>query len=140
MVQGDLKIEHKGTDEMWGGVNTKPTQGKMFRVMQAEVVGVSVDYNDDNERRRIHPLLMPKVESERILVTDGEVLEKAAIVVPTWALAKKTKKGRLKGAKSPKKGRLNYDAKSSITTQAKQTVKRRSVLEVDKYAPDESSK
>ena len=141
VVQGDLKIEHKGTDEMWGYVNTKPMQGKMFRVMRAEVMGVYVDYNDDDDERRCtHPLLMPKVESERILVTDGEVLEKAAIVVPTWVLAKKPKKGRLKGAKSPKKGRLKYDAKNLITPQANQTVKQRSVLEVDKYAPDESSK
>ena len=53
---------------------------------------------------------------------------------------KKPKKGRLKGAKIPKKSRLKYDAKKSITPQAKQTVKRMSVLEVDKYAPDESSK
>ena len=44
-------------------------------------MGVSVDYDDDNERRRTHPLLMPKVESEQISVVDGEVLEKAAIVV-----------------------------------------------------------
>ena len=72
MVQGDLKIEHKGTDEMWGDMNTTP-----------EVIGVSVDYDDDDERRRTHPLLLPKIESERILVTDGEVLEKAAIIVPT---------------------------------------------------------
>ena len=69
--------------------------------MQAEVMGVSVDYDDDDERRRTYPLLMTKIESERISVTDGEVLEKAAIVVPTWALTKKNKKGRLKGAESP---------------------------------------
>ena len=81
MAKGDLKIEHKGTDEMWGDVNTKPTQEKRFRVMWSEVMGVSVDYDDDNERRRTHPLLMPKVESEQISVVDGEVLEKAAIVV-----------------------------------------------------------
>ena len=24
VVQGDLKIEHKGTDDMWGDVNTAP--------------------------------------------------------------------------------------------------------------------
>ena len=74
VVQGDLKIEHKGTDEMWGDVNTMPTQGKRFRVMRAEVMGVSVNYDDDDERRRTHHLLMPKIESERILVADGEVL------------------------------------------------------------------
>ena len=59
---------------------------------------------------------MPKVESERISVIDGEVLEKANIVVPTWALAKNPKRGRLKGAKSPKNGSLKYDAKKSILT------------------------
>ena len=45
-------------------------------------MGVSVDYDDDDERRRTHPLLMPEVKSERISVADGEVLEKAAIVAP----------------------------------------------------------
>ena len=125
---------------MWGDVNTKPTQGKMLKVMRAEVVGVSVDYNDDDERRRTHPLLIPKVESEQFSVADGEVLENAAIVVPAWALAKTPKKGRLKGAKTPKKGRLKDGAKNLVAPQAEQTVKRRSVLEVDKYAPDESPK
>ena len=82
VAQGYLKIEYKGTDEMWGDVNTKPTQGKRFRIMRAEVMGVSVDYDNDNERRCNHPLLMPKVESERISVADGEVLEKVAVVIP----------------------------------------------------------
>ena len=109
VVHGDLEIEHRGTDEMWGDVNTKPTQGKRFRVMQAEVMGVSVDYDNDSERRSTHHLLMPKIESEQISVTNGEVLVKAAIVVPTWALVKIPKKGNLKDAKSPKKGRLKHD-------------------------------
>ena len=69
-------------------------------------MGVSVDYDDDGERRRTHPILMPKVESEQIFVTDREVLKNAAIVVPTWALAKNPKKVRLKGAKSLKKDSL----------------------------------
>ena len=121
-------------------MNTKPTQGNRFRVMRAEVMGVSVDYNDDNMRRLTHPLLMPKVESEQISVADGEVLEKASIVVPAWALAKTPKKGRLKGAKNSKNGRLKDGAKKLIAPKSEQTLKRRSVLEVDKYAPDESPK
>ena len=72
---------------------------------------------------------MPKVESERILVADGEVLEKDAIVVPARAPDKDPKKGKLKGV-----------AKKSIALRAMQTSKRRSVLEVDKYDPDESPK
>ena len=83
VAQGDLKIDHKDIYKMWGDVNTNPTQGKRFRVMQAEVMGVSIYYDDDDERRRTHLLLMPKVESERISVADGEVLKKAAIVVPS---------------------------------------------------------
>ena len=62
MAQGDLKVEHMGTDNMWGDVNTKPTQGNRFRVMRAAVMGISVDYDDDDERRRTHPLLMAKIE------------------------------------------------------------------------------
>ena len=82
-------------------------------------MGVYVDYEDDDKRSRTHPLLMPKTESERIWVTDGQVLEKAAIFVPTWALTKIPKKGKLKNAKSPKKGRLKKNGKRSITPQAK---------------------
>ena len=87
VVQGDLKIKHNVTDEMWGDVNTKPTQKERFRVMRAEVMGVSVDYDNNDECRRTHPLLMPKIEADRISATDGEVFDKADIVIPTWALA-----------------------------------------------------
>ena len=41
---------------------------------------------------------------------------------------------------NPKKVGLKGVAKKSISPRAKQTAKRRSVLEVDKYAPDESPK
>ena len=129
VAQGDLKIEHMGTDDMWGDVNTKPTQGKRFRIMRAEVMGVSVDYDDDDERRRTHPLLMPNIESERISVTDGEILEKVAVVNPV-----KTP------VKYPKEGETGGVGKRSIPPKARQAAKRRSVLEVDKYGPVESAK
>ena len=48
--QGDVEVHHKGTDEMWADVNTKPVQGTKFRVMRAEVMGISVDYDDEHER------------------------------------------------------------------------------------------
>ena len=92
-------------------------------------MGVSVNYDDNDKRRRTHPLLIPKVESKRILVADGEVLKKAAIAVPAMSPAKETKKGKLKGV-----------SKKSIAPRAMQTAKKRSVLEVDKYDPDESPK
>ena len=112
-----------------GGCEHQSHAGEKLRVMRAEVMGLSVDYDDDDERRRTHPLLMPKVESERISVSNGEVLKKAAIAVPARAPAQDPKKGKLKGV-----------AKKLIAPRAKQTAKRRSVLEVNKYGPDKSAK
>ena len=114
---------------MWADVNTKPTQGKRFRVMRGEVMGIPEDYDDDVERRRTHPLLMRKVESERISAADGDVLEKVAIVAPAKSPAKKSKKGILRGA-----------GVKSILPGVKPTAKRRSVLSEDKYAPGETSR
>ena len=58
---GDLEIQPKVIDEMWDDVNTKPTQGKRFRVMCGHVMGISEDYDEDEERRRTHPLLLQKI-------------------------------------------------------------------------------
>ena len=88
---GDLEIHHKGIDEMWADVNTKPTQGKRFRFMCGHVMGIPDDYDDGVERRRTHPLFLPKIEYERLSATDGKVLEKAAIDVPAKRPTKKTK-------------------------------------------------
>ena len=116
---GDLEIQHKGTYEMWADVNTKPTQGKRFRVMRGHVMGISEDYDDDVERRLTHPLLLPKIESERLLAIYGEVLEKAAIVTPENRPTKKTKK----------------ITNVSFTPRAMPAEKRKSVLGEGKYSP-----
>ena len=92
VAMGYLEIQHKGTDEMWAYVNTKTTQGKRFRVMHGHVMGISEDYDDELERRHTHPLLLPKIESERLSAIDGEALEKAAVVTPKKRPTKKTKK------------------------------------------------
>ena len=125
VAQGDLTVEHMGTDDMWGDVNTKPTQGKRFRVMPAEVMGISVDYDDDEERRRTHPLLLPKIESVRISVADSEILEKVKIVTPVRVTTKR-----------PKKEKTGCVEKRSVPPNAKHVAKRRSVLEGDKYGPN----
>ena len=95
--------------------------------MRGEVMGIPEDYEDDVERRRTHPLLMPKMESEKISLADGEVLEKVAIVTPVKPPAKKSNKGILRG----KSARL-------ILPGVKPTAKRRSVLSEDKYAPGDT--
>ena len=90
---------------------------------------MSVEYDDNVERRCTHHLLMPKIESERISAADGEILEHVAIVAPTRLPAKKLKTGILWG-----------DRSKSISLQVKPTAKQRSVLEEDKYAPVSGSK
>ena len=129
MAQGDLEIQHKGTDAMWADVNTKPTQGKRFRAMRGEVMGVSAEYDDDVERRRTHPVFMPKMESEWIPAVDGEILEKFAIVVPEKLPAKKPRKEILRG-----------DQSKPIFPRVRPTAKRRSVLEEVKCAPGSGSR
>ena len=91
---GDIEIQQKGTDEMWSYVNLMPAQWKRFRVMRGHIMGISEDYDDNVEHRRIHPLFLPKIESERLPAIDGEVLEKADIVTTENWPTKKTEKRR----------------------------------------------
>ena len=104
---------------MWANVNTKPTLGKRFGFMHGHVMGIPEYYNSNVERRRPHPLLLPKIESELLSATDGEVLDKATIVVPAKRPTKKTKK------------RTNV----SFPPRVMPAEKRRSVLVEGKYSP-----
>ena len=45
-------------------------------------MGVTVEYDDDVERRRTHPLLLPIIETYRVSLPDGDILEKISVVVP----------------------------------------------------------
>ena len=80
IAQGDLTVEHRPTKEMWADVNTKPLQGKLFREMRAQLMGVPIDYGDDQERRRTHPKLLPRVELNGAIPKSDlvEVLRKAS--------------------------------------------------------------
>ena len=116
---GDIEIHHKGKNEMWADTNIKPTQGKRFRVMRGHVMRISEDYNVNVERRHTHPLVLLKIESERLSAIYGEVLEKAAIATPKKRPTKKTEK------------RTNV----LFPPQAMPADKRRSVLGEGKYSP-----
>ena len=73
--QEELKIQHKGTDEMWADMNTKPLQGMKFQKMRAQVMGIAVEYDDNTEHQRTHPLLMPKVKPIALSWDDKKVLK-----------------------------------------------------------------
>ena len=71
-------------------MNTKPLQGMKFRVMRAQVMGITVEYNDDTECQQTHPLLMPKVEPMSLSWDDTEVLKKVKITAPGVSFKKGT--------------------------------------------------
>ena len=57
--RGDISIQHEGTEKMWCDGFTKPKQGREFCEQRAHVMNCPVEYDDDEERRRTHPLLLP---------------------------------------------------------------------------------
>ena len=58
-------------------------------------MGIAVEYDDDDdtERRRIHPLLIPKVEPTSLSWDDTEVLKKDTIIIPGISFKKGTTQG-----------------------------------------------
>ena len=40
---GEVKVEHMPTDKMWIDVNTKPKQGRLFRVDRRKMMGCLID-------------------------------------------------------------------------------------------------
>ena len=96
---------------------------------------ISADYDDDAERRRTHPLLMPKVESDIVPVTDKESLQNEEII---------RKKQRVplgpsqlhpnKQTKEIPQG-INKVSLQSRANKVKTATNRRSVLGMNKYGP-----
>ena len=79
IAQKDLEVRYAPTKQMWADINTKPLQGQLFREMRAKLMGIPVDYDDDQERRRTHFKLLPRVEQEGVIPkSDVEVLRKAS--------------------------------------------------------------
>ena len=86
-------------------------------------MGTAVEYDDNAERHRTHPLLMPKVEPVSLSWDDTEVLKKVEILVPGVSFKKGTKRG----------------TNRSIPAKQKLVPKRRSVLGCDKHSPGSGS-
>ena len=83
MSEGDLEIRHMETKSIWDAVNTKPVQGGLYRIFCHQMMGVPIEYDDDVERRRTYPLLLPEVEAEGVSQGDSDMLEKIQVVAPT---------------------------------------------------------
>ena len=63
----DISVEHLGIKEMWADGNTKPLQGAGFRLFRSKIMGISENYDDNEERRRTHLLLLPKPEKAGVV-------------------------------------------------------------------------
>ena len=63
-------------------MNTKPVQGLLFRKFPHEMMGVPVEYDDNDERRNTHPMLLPKIENERLTIPETELLKEIAVPAP----------------------------------------------------------
>jgi hypothetical protein len=69
---GEVSVQYRGTKEMWSDVLTKPKQGLPMRQDRAELMNCPVDYDDEVERLRTHPKLLPKAEGP----VDPQLLDK----------------------------------------------------------------
>ena len=78
MVVGEgVEIKYEPTGSMWCDILTKPKQGSVFRKFRGHLMNVPMDYDDDAERLRTHPLLLPKEDkSETMSTADKHVLKK----------------------------------------------------------------
>ena len=113
IAQGDLEVKYAPTKEMWADINTKPLQGQLFREMRSKLMGIDVNYDDDQERRRTHPKLLPRVELPGVISKDDVEVLRRANGIPG---------GRKPVCKSTPQG-------------SKAPAGRRSVLDGDKYGP-----
>ena len=136
VARNELQVLHKGTKDMIADIHTKPVQGSDFRYLRSEIMGISVEYDDDVERRQTHPLLLPKLEQVRISRSDSETLEyinvgttKREQVVDKPVVPKNVKVylGKLTPKKLPKN--------VSISSRALPVANRRSVLD-NKHYPE----
>ena len=105
--KGDVTVEHRGTKEMWADGNTKALQGAGFRTFRSKIMGIPEDYDDDAERVRTHPLLLPKPKKAGVVPSkDLEVLGRVLGVpkfpkesTPTMTPAKLGRRSVLEGMK-----------------------------------------
>ena len=74
---GDVEIRYEPTGSMWCDILTKPKQGSIFRKFRGHLMNVTQDYDDDTERLRTYPLLLPKQdETQEMSTEDQNVLKK----------------------------------------------------------------
>ena len=57
--QGDIDFKKCHTSKMWVDMNTKPKQGTPFKRDRSQLMNVPIDYDDEAERAKTDPMLLP---------------------------------------------------------------------------------
>ena len=57
--RSEIEIRQEGTESMLSDVLMKPKQGSAFKKLRAELMNCEVNYDDNAERARTHPSLIP---------------------------------------------------------------------------------
>ena len=99
----------------------------MYQIFRHQMMGVPIEYDDDVERRRTHPLLLTKGKAEGVSQRDSDMIEKIQVVAPTKKMP--SYKSILE------KGIIQGRGGKSNSPRSKASEKRRSVLGEPKYGP-----
>jgi hypothetical protein len=62
IADDDLKVMYCPTEIMWADVLTKPKQGAPFCLDRSHLMSILINYDDNDECSKTHPLLLPKDE------------------------------------------------------------------------------
>ena len=62
IANGDYKVIYCPSEIMWVDVRTKPKQGGPFCLDRSHCMNVPINYDDNAEHLKIHPLLLPSDE------------------------------------------------------------------------------
>jgi hypothetical protein len=62
IADNNLEVMYCPTEIMWANFLTKPKQGAPFCLNRSHLMNIPINYNDDVECSKTHPLLLPKDE------------------------------------------------------------------------------
>jgi hypothetical protein len=66
IADGDLKAIYCPTEIMWANVLTKLKQGGPFCLDHSYLMNIPINYDDNVERTKTHPLLLPQDERPKL--------------------------------------------------------------------------
>jgi hypothetical protein len=88
---GEISFEHCPTEQMWADINTKPKQGAAFREFRGHVMGIPVDYNDDDYKDTVPSMVSKSMLPMTKAQLKAQVASKECVVGVTVGSSLKSK-------------------------------------------------